>query len=118
MMMMIMMMMMMMVCFPIPSDGEADSSDKEGDQATATSESRDESGIDDQESEDVDEHTLLDEAYDSLKDAFTVNDADGSLVGGDQTPAQLEKLPRRWPLARIMISLKEFIARLVRLMAG
>ena len=113
-----MMTMMMMVCFPFPSDGEADSSDKEGDQATTTSESRDESGIDDQESEAVDEHTLLDEAYDSLKDAFTVSDADGSLVGGDQTLAQLEKLPPRWPLARMMVPLKEFIARLVRLMAG
>ena len=62
------------------------------------------------------QHSMLEHAYQSIKDAFSAND--GQLVGGDGSLNQLESLPFHWPLAKLTLPLKFGVNRLDGLVVG
>ena len=62
------------------------------------------------------QHSMLEHAYQSIKDAFSTNN--GQLVGGDGALNQLESLPFHWPLAKLTLPLKFGVNRLDGLVVG
>ena len=62
------------------------------------------------------QHSMLEHAYQSIKDAFSANN--GQLVGGDGALNQLESLPFHWPLAKLTLPLKFGVNRLDGLVVG
>ena len=60
--------------------------------------------------------SIMEHAYHSLQNAFTVEE--GQLVGGDGTLNQLELLPFHWPLAKLTLPLKFGVNRLEGLVVG
>ena len=62
------------------------------------------------------QHSMMEHAYQSIQNAFSVNN--GQLVGGDGTLNQLELLPFHWPLAKLTLPLKFGVNRLDGLVVG
>ena len=60
--------------------------------------------------------SIMEHAYHSLQNAFSVQE--GQLVGGDGTLNQLELLPFHWPLAKLTLPLKFGVNRLEGLVVG
>ena len=63
------------------------------------------------------QHSMLEHAYQSIKDAFSAAN-NGQLVGGDGALNQLESLPFHWPLAKLTLPLKFGVNRLDGLVVG
>ena len=62
------------------------------------------------------QHSMLEHAYQSIKNAFSASN--GQLVGGDGALNQLESLPFHWPLAKLTLPLKFGVNRLDGLVVG
>ena len=60
--------------------------------------------------------SIMEHAYHSLQNAFSVQE--GQFVGGDGTLNQLELLPFHWPLAKLTLPLKFGVNRLEGLVVG
>ena len=62
------------------------------------------------------QYSMLEHAYQTIKNAF--HTTDGHLVGGDGSLNQLESLPFHWPLAKLTLPLKFGVNRLDGLVVG
>ena len=103
------------------SDGEVDRESTIGgcsSQAScSTTSSDDDSDISEPARSEVSvQDSIMEHAYHSLQNAFTVEE--GQLVGGDGTLNQLELLPFHWPLAKLTLPLKFGVNRLEGLVTG
>ena len=104
------------------SDSEVDHDSSQGDESSYASGSSTSSGEDSSESEPAmsevsDQYSMLDHAYQSVRDAFHTT-AEGRLIGGDSSLNQLESLPSHWPLAKLTLPLKFGVNRLDGLVVG
>ena len=78
--------------------------------------SQDESSASEPAMSEISVHSMLEHAYQSIKDAFSTNN--GQLVRGDGALNQLESLPFHWPLAKLTLPLKGLVVGfLMELMA-
>ena len=68
-------------------------------------------------SEVSDQYSMLEHAYQSVRDVFRTT-SEGKLVGGDGSLNQLESLPAHWPLAKLTLPLKFGVNRLDGLVVG
>ena len=87
------------------SDSEVDQDSSHGDESSYESGSSTSSGEDRSDSEPAmsevsDQYSMLEHAYQSVRDAFHTT-TEGKLVGGDSSLNQLESLPAHWPLAKL-----------------
>ena len=104
------------------SDSEVDHDSSQGCESSYASGSSTSSGEDSSESEPAmsevsDQYSMLDHAYQSVRDAFHTT-AEGRLIGGDSSLNQLESLPAHWPLAKLTLPLKFGVNRLDGLVVG
>ena len=104
------------------SDSEVDQDSSHGDESSYESGSSTGNGEDRSDSEPAmsevsDQYSMLEHAYQSVRDAFHTT-TEGKLVGGDSSLNQLESLPAHWPLAKLTLPLKFGVNRLDGLMVG
>ena len=104
------------------NDSEVDHDSSHGDESSYESGSYTSSGDDSTESEPAmsevsDQYSMLDHAYQTVRDAFHTT-ADGKLIGGDSSLNQLQSLPPHWPLAKLTLPLKFGVNRLDGLVVG
>ena len=104
------------------NDSEVDNDSSHGDESSYESGSYTSSADDSTDSEPAmsevsDQYSMLDHAYQTVRDAFHTT-ADGKLIGGDISLNQLESLPPHWPLAKLTLPLKFGVSRLDGLVVG
>ena len=104
------------------NDSEVDSDSSHGDESSYESGSYTSSADASTDSEPAmsevsDQYSVLDHAYQTVRDAFHTT-ADGKLIGGDSSLNQLESLPPHWPLAKLTLPLKFGVNRLDGLVVG
>ena len=104
------------------SDSEVDQDSSNGDESSYESGSSTSSGEDRSDSEPAmsevsDQYSMLEHAYQSVRDAFHTT-TEGMLMGGDSSLNQLESLPAHWPLAKLTLPLKFGVNRLDGLVVG
>ena len=104
------------------SDSEVDQDSSQGDESSyesgsSTSDGEDRSDSEPAMSEVSDQYSMLEHAYQSVRDAFHTT-SEGKLVGGDSSLNQLESLPAHWPLAKLTLPLKFGVNRLDGLVVG
>ena len=92
------------------SDSEVDQASSHDEVSSYESGSNTSSGENSSESEPAmsevsDQYSMLEHAYQSVRDAFSTT-RDGKLIGGDSSLNQLEALPAHWPLAKLTLPLK------------
>ena len=89
------------------SDSEVDHDSSQGDESSCASGSSTSSGEDSSDSESAmsevsNQYSMLDHAYQSVRDAFHIT-VEGRLIGGDSSLNQLESLPSHWQLAKLSL---------------
>ena len=104
------------------SDSEVDQESSLGEESSYASGSFASDGEDSSDSEPAmsevsDQYSMLEHAYQSVRDVFSAT-SEGKLVGGDGSLNQLESLPGHWPLAKLTLPLKFGVNRLDGLVVG
>ena len=104
------------------SDSEVDQDSSQGDESSYESGSSTSSGEDRSDSEPAmsevsDQYSMLEHAYQSVRDAFHTT-TERKLMGVDSSLNQLESLPAHWPLAKLTLPLKFGVNRLDGLVVG
>ena len=104
------------------SDSEVDQESSLGEESSYASGSSASDGKDSSDSEPAmsevsDQYSMLEHAYQSVRDVFSTT-SEGKLVGGDGSLNQLESLPGHWPLAKLALPLKFGVNRLDGLVVG
>ena len=104
------------------SDSEVDQDSSLGEESSYASGSSASDGEDSSDSEPAmsevsDQYSMLEHAYQSVRDVFSTT-SEGKLVGGDGSLNQLESLPAHWPLAKLTVPLKFGVNRLDGLVVG
>ena len=78
---------------------------------SSASDGKDSSDSEPAMSEVSDQYSMLEHAYQSIRNVFSTT-SEGKLVGGDGSLNQLESLPGHWPLAKLTLPLKFGVNRL------
>ena len=104
------------------SDSEVDQESSLGEESSyacdsSASEGKDSSDSEPAMSEVSDQYSMLEHAYQSVRNVFSTT-SEGKLVGGDGSLNQLESLPGHWPLAKLTLPLKFGVNRLDGLVVG
>ena len=104
------------------SDSEVDQESSLGEESSYASGSSASDGKDSSDSEPAmsevsDQYSMLEHAYQSVRNVFSTT-SEGKLVGGDGSLNQLESLPGHWPLAKLTLPLKFGVNRLDGLVVG
>ena len=84
---------------------------------SSASEGKDSSDSEPAMSEVSDQYSMLEHAYQSVRNVFSTT-LEGKLVGGDGFLNQLESLPGHWPFAKLTLPLKFGVNRLDGLVVG
>ena len=104
------------------SDSEVDQESSLGEESSyacgsSASDGKDSSDSEPAMSEVSDQYSMLEHAYQSVRNVFSTT-SEGKLVGGDGSLNQLESLPGHWPLAKLTLPLKFGVNRLDGLVVG
>ena len=104
------------------SDSKVDQDSSLDDESSHASGSSASNGADCSDSEPAmsevsDQYSMLEHAYQSVRDVFSTT-SEGKLVGGDGSLNQLESLSAHWPLAKLTLPLKFGVNRLDGLVVG
>ena len=98
------------------SDSEVDQDSSQDDESSyesgsSTSDGEDRSDSEPAMSEVSNQYSMLEHAYQAVRDAFHTT-SEGERVDGDSSLNQLESLPAHWPLAKLTLPLKFGVNRL------